>query len=290
MTLKDTSSSNFPTYKRNDFKFIRSEQKSHSDSEITNSRVNHAGCYTFVKNSSNSSSPRKHQSFTYKWGRTESKKAEFNNKFKYVKNGELIVPNFSLEHRKVPTRIMTYSRVFNKTEKSAQPLKNKAFQSNAHTHVPRKDAVTILSKYKLVKDHKSAVAPKHLLKYSKKPANVSPKKIGLSKYSYERQGNMVGNTSSFIRRRYKVVKRRRSSSKTINQQVSFKKFWSDSLEIIMLGRYLKIYQQYVRKCILNSRNYIFPFRFYKVIALSIKLNKYINFKNYQRRIYDILNI
>ena len=176
----------------------------------------------------------------YKWGRTESQKAEFNNKFKYVKNGERTVPNFSLEHRKVPTRIMTYSRVFNKTEKSSEPLKNKTFQSNAYTHVPRKDAVTILSKYKLVKDHRSAVAPKHLLKYSNKPTNVSPKKIDLPKYSFERQGNTVGDTSSFIRRRYKVVKRRRSASKTINQQVSFKKFLSHSFEIIVMGRYLKI--------------------------------------------------
>ena len=70
----------------------------------------------------------------------------------------------------------SHTRVFNKAEKSDGSQNNKAFQSNAYTHVPRKDVVTILSKYKLVKDHRSAVAPKHLLKYSKKLTNVSPKK------------------------------------------------------------------------------------------------------------------
>ena len=238
-TSKDTSWSNLPTYRRNDFKFIRSEQEPHSDSGITNSRVSHARRYTFVKNSSNSGSPRKQQSFRYKWGGTESEKVEFNNKFKYVKHGDRTVPNYNLEHRKVPTRIITHTCVFNKAEKSDGPLNSKAFQSNADTHVPRKDVVTILSKYKLVKDHRSAVAPKHLLKYSKKTTSVSPKKVDPSKYSFERQGKTVDNTSSFIRRRYKVVKRRRSSSKTINQLVSFKKFLFTFVRDYHSGKILK---------------------------------------------------
>ena len=133
----------------------------------------------------------------------------------------------------------SHTRVFNKAEKSDGSLNNKAFQSNAYTHVPRKDVVTILSKYKLVKDHRSAVAPKHLLKYSKKPTNVSPKKMDLSKYSFERQGKTVGNTGSFIRRRYKVVKRQRSSSKT-NQQVSFQKSLVIFIRDYYCGKILKI--------------------------------------------------
>ena len=71
-TSKDTFWLNLPIYRRNDFKFIRS-------------------------------------SFIYKRGGTESEKAEFNNTFKYVKHGDRTVPNYNLEHRKVPTRIITHT-------------------------------------------------------------------------------------------------------------------------------------------------------------------------------------